>query len=45
MNDLDGFAEITAGIFLAITALLWLLTYLERTLVDPQPRNERDADE
>jgi hypothetical protein len=33
MNDLDEFAEVALAIFVALTALIWLLTYLERTLV------------
>ena len=32
MNDFDEFAEIALAIFVAITALIWLLTYLEQTL-------------
>jgi hypothetical protein len=35
MNDLDEFAEIALAIFVALTALIWLLTYLERTLLQP----------
>lgn len=35
MNDFDEFAEIALGIFVVLTALIWLLTYLERTLVQP----------
>jgi len=35
MNDLDEFAEVALAIFVALTALIWLLTYLERTLVEP----------
>ena len=33
MNDLDEFAEVALVIFVALTLLIWLLTYLERTLV------------
>jgi hypothetical protein len=33
MNDLDEFAEVALVIFTALTLLIWLLTYLERTLV------------
>jgi hypothetical protein len=32
VNNFDGFVEITLAIFVAITALIWLLTYLEQTL-------------
>ena len=35
MNDLDEFAEVALAIFVALTLLMWLLTYLERTLVRP----------
>ena len=35
MNDLDEFAEVALAIFVALTLLIWLLTYLERTLVRP----------
>jgi hypothetical protein len=35
MNDFDEFAEIALGIFVVLTVLIWLLTYLERTLVQP----------
>jgi hypothetical protein len=41
MNDFDEFAEIALGIFVVLTALIWLLTYLERTLV--QPASEKRA--
>ena len=45
MNDFDEFAEIALAIFLALTLLIWLLTHLERTLIDPAPRrsNRRKA--
>jgi hypothetical protein len=32
-EDLDEFAEVALAIFVALTLLIWLLTYLERTLV------------
>jgi hypothetical protein len=35
MNDLDEFAEVALAIFVALTLLIWLLTYLERNLVPP----------
>jgi hypothetical protein len=35
MNDFDEFAEIALAIFFALTLLIWLLTYMERTLIDP----------
>jgi hypothetical protein len=35
MNDLDEFAEVALAIFVALTLLIWLLTYLERTLIRP----------
>jgi len=38
MNDLDEFAEIALAIFVALTLLIWLLTYMERTLIDPASR-------
>ena len=38
MNDFDEFAEIALAIFLALTLLIWLLTYMERTLIDPASR-------
>ena len=41
MNDLDEFAEVAIAIFVAMTLLICLLTYLERTLT--QPASERDA--
>jgi len=45
MNDLDEFAEIALAIFVALTLLIWVLTYMERTLIDPasQRRNRRRA--
>ena len=30
MNDLDEFAEVALAIFVGLTLLVWLLTYLER---------------
>jgi hypothetical protein len=43
MNDLDEFAEVVLAIFVALTLLIWLLTYLECTLVRPvtQKRTRR----
>jgi hypothetical protein len=38
MNDFDEFAEIALGIFVVLTVLIWLLTYLERTLVQPSSK-------
>lgn len=35
MNDLDEFAEVALAIFVVLTMLIWLLTYLERTLIQP----------
>jgi hypothetical protein len=35
MNDLDEFAEVALAIFVALTLLIWLLTYLEQTLIQP----------
>jgi hypothetical protein len=41
VNDFDEFAEIALAIFVAITALIWLLTYLEQTLdVEHQPEKD-----
>lgn len=46
MNDFDEFAEIALAILLALTLLIWLLTYLERTLIDSvsQHRDQRRAE-
>jgi hypothetical protein len=46
MNDFDEFAEIALAILFVLTLLIWVLTYLERTLVDPasQRRNRRRAE-
>jgi hypothetical protein len=43
MNDFDEFAEIALAIFVGLTLLIWVLTYLERTLIEPgsQHRNRR----
>ena len=35
MNDLDEFAEVALAILVGLTLLVWLLTYLERTLIQP----------
>jgi hypothetical protein len=35
MNDIDEFLEVALALFLALTALIFLLTYLERTLSEP----------
>jgi hypothetical protein len=35
MNDLDEFAEVALAIFVALTLLIWFLTYLEQTLIQP----------
>jgi hypothetical protein len=35
MNDLDEFAEVALAIFVALTLLIWFLTYLERTIIRP----------
>jgi len=40
VNNFDGFAEITLAIFVAITALIWLLTYLEQTRCGAQTKEE-----
>ena len=40
MNDFYEFAEIALAIFVAITALIWLLTYLEQT-IDVEHRSEK----
>jgi hypothetical protein len=47
MNDLDEFAEVALAIFVALTLLIWLLTYLERTLVRPvaEKRTRRGGDQ
>ena len=37
MNDLDEFAEVALAILVGLTLLVWLLTYLERTLIQPMP--------
>jgi len=41
MNDLAEFAEVALAIFFALTLLIWLLTYLERTLTQPVIRRAR----
>jgi len=38
MNDFDEFTEIALAIFVGLTLLIWLLTYMERTLIDPASR-------
>jgi hypothetical protein len=45
MNDFDEFAEIALAIFLGLTLLIWLLTRMEQTLIDPasRRRNRRRA--
>ena len=43
MNDLDEFAEITLAIFVALTVLIFLLTRLEQTLLDPQAERRRST--
>jgi hypothetical protein len=35
MNDIDEFLEVALALFLTIAGLLFLLTYLERTLSEP----------
>lgn len=41
MNDIDEFLEVMLAIFAGIVFLMILLTYLERTLVDPRrPRQQ-----
>jgi hypothetical protein len=35
MNGLGEFAEVALAIFVALTLLVWLLTYLVRTLIRP----------
>jgi hypothetical protein len=45
MNDFDEFAEIALAIFFVLTLLIWVLTYLERTLIDPAShRDQRGAE-
>ena len=44
MNDFDAFAEIALAIFVALTLLVWFLTHLERTLVDPYPNTATDIE-
>ena len=41
MNDIDEFVEITSAIFVALTLLIWLLTRLEQTLLDPRADRRR----
>jgi hypothetical protein len=41
VNDFDEFAVIALAIFIAITALIWLLTYLEQTL-DAEHKPEKN---
>jgi hypothetical protein len=42
MNDIDEFVEITLAIFASLTLLIWLLTRLEQTLLDP-PADRRSS--
>jgi len=41
MNDIDEFVEITLAVFASLTLLIWLLTRLEQTLLDPQAERRR----
>jgi len=41
MNDLDEFAEVALAIFVALTLLIWLLTYLDRS--NHQPATDRET--
>ena len=46
MNDWDEFAEVALAIFVALTLLVWLLTRLERSLLDPSsPHRNRRRDQ
>jgi len=39
-----GYAVFTVGFFAALSALIWLLTYLEQTLLEPATRPRPDSD-
>ena len=41
MNGLDEFAEAALTILVGVTLLVWLLTYLERSLVRPVTEERR----
>jgi hypothetical protein len=43
MNDFDEFAEVAVAFFAALVGLIWLLTYLESTLVEPARQKRVDT--
>jgi hypothetical protein len=43
MNDIDEFLLATLGLFFGITALMLVMTYLERTLSEPARAPERSV--
>ena len=43
MNDIDAFVGMTLAIFVALTLLIWLLTRLEQTLLDPPADRRRSS--
>jgi hypothetical protein len=45
MNDIDEFLEVALALFLTIAGLLFLLTYLERTLSEPAKESVRQGSE
>jgi hypothetical protein len=43
MNDLDEFLKLALALFLTITVVLLLLTYLERSLSEPAKESARQV--
>jgi len=41
MNDIDEFLEVMSAIFIGVTFLMVVLTYLETTLVEPRRPHQR----
>ena len=43
MNDIDEFLEVALAIFVTIAGLMFLLTYLERSLLEPVKKPDRSV--
>jgi uncharacterized membrane protein len=43
MNDIDEFLKVALALFLSISGLLLLLTYLERSLSEPAKESARQV--
>ena len=43
MNDIDEFLKVALALFLSISGLLFLLTYLERSLSEPAKESARQV--